>query len=132
MNQLALTFGILLAVFLGGLEALLLWFIWKDKINLSFLVSEKGGAASLSRFQFLIFTFVIAMSFFLVVANDPTGLPDVPSGVFALLGISGGSYVISKGIQGSDEKIPPAPDEKPKPATDPPDEKPKTGAEASS
>ena len=68
MNQLALTFGIILAVFLGGLEVLLLWFIATDKINLTHLVSEKGGAASLSRFQFLIFTFVIAMSFFLIVA----------------------------------------------------------------
>ena len=78
MSNLALAFGILLAVFLGSLEFLLLRLIWRGDINLTLLVSEKNGNASLSRFQFLVFTFVIAMSFFLVVATDPTGLPDVP------------------------------------------------------
>ena len=101
MTTLALWFGIILAVFLGLLELIILWLIWKGTIDLKELISEKGGGASLSRFQFLVFTFVIAMSFFLVVATDPTGLPEVPSGVFALLGISGGSYVVSKGIQAS-------------------------------
>jgi hypothetical protein len=105
MSTLALWFGVLLAVFLGGLEVVLLWLIISGKIDLSMLVSEKSGAASLSRFQFLVFTFVIAMSFFLVVATDPTGLPDVPAGVFTLLGISGGSYIISKGIQSTSENV---------------------------
>lgn len=103
MSTLALWFGVLLAVFLGGLELILLWFIVSGRIDLSMIVSEKSGAASLSRFQFLVFTFVIAMSFFLVVATDPTGLPNVPAGVFTLLGISGGSYIISKGIQSTSE-----------------------------
>ena len=101
MTNLALAFGIILAVFLALLELLILRLIWNGTIDLKELISEKGGGASLSRFQFLLFTFVIAMSFFLVVATDPTGLPEVPSGVFALLGISGGSYVVSKGIQAS-------------------------------
>ena len=103
MSNLALAFGILLAVFLGSLEFLLLRLIWRGDIDLTLLVSEKNGNASLSRFQFLVFTFVIAMSFFLVVATDPTGLPDVPAGVFTLLGISGGSYIVSKGIQMTNE-----------------------------
>ena len=98
---LATTFGFLLAAFLGGLELWILYLMATGKIDLTHLVSEKNGPASLSRFQFLIFTFVIAVSFFVVVANDPTGLPDVPSGVFGLLGISGGSYVVSKAIQGA-------------------------------
>ncbi len=101
MSTLAMTFGFLLAAFIGGLELWILYLMVKGDIDLTRLVSEKNGPASLSRFQFLIFTFVIAMSFFLVVANDPTGLPDVPSGVFTLLGISGGSYVVSKAIQGA-------------------------------
>lgn len=103
MSTLALWFGILLAVFLGGLEILILWYVVSGKIDLKMLVSEKSGSASLSRFQFLVFTFVIAMSFFLIVATDPTGLPDVPAGVFTLLGISGGSYIISKGIQATND-----------------------------
>jgi hypothetical protein len=66
----------------------------------------------MSRFQLLIFTFVIALSFFLVVighgsadAKDPNchscpAFPtQVPGSVLALLGISASSYLVSKGIQ---------------------------------
>jgi len=38
----------------------------------------------------------------LVIANiseEKITFPDVPTGIWALLGISGGSYVVSKGIQ---------------------------------
>jgi hypothetical protein len=38
----------------------------------------------------------------LVIANISEGkvtFPEVPTGIWALLGISGGSYVVSKGIQ---------------------------------
>ena len=104
MTTLATTLGYILAVFLGILELLILYFIWNGTIDLRKLISEKNGDASLSRFQFMVFTFVIAMSFFLVVAAEPTSLPDVPPGVFALLGISGGSYVVSKGIQARMER----------------------------
>lgn len=57
----------------------------------------------MSRFQLLIFTFVIAMSLFLMVANNMK-FPEIPNGVWALLGISGGSYVVSKGIQCNSEE----------------------------
>lgn len=68
------------------------------RIDLSKLLSEPDGYASLSRFQFLIFTFVIAMSLCLIiVSNQPLKFPDVPGGILALLGISGGSYVVAKG-----------------------------------
>src|SRR5262249_25938292 len=43
----------------------------------------------------------IALCLFLVVAND-FKFPDVPGSVLALLGISGSSYLVSKGIQFSD------------------------------
>ena len=57
----------------------------------------------------MIFTFVVALSFFLVVVSNvklrqsagvvtDTGLPDVPGGVLALLGISASSYLVSRGI----------------------------------
>ena len=86
------------AALVGLFGVVVLGLIVARKINLDKLVSEQNGDASLSRFQFLIFTFVIALSFFYVVAN--TGeLPNIPGEVRALLGISGGSYVISKGIQ---------------------------------
>jgi len=64
------------------------------------LISDANGDASLSRFQFLVFTFVVAMSlFYLIVIKTPPDYPAIPNQILALLGISGGSYVLSKGIQ---------------------------------
>jgi hypothetical protein len=103
---LALVIGWILTIFIGGLAAWILFLIITRKIDLSQLISEPTGQASLSRFQFLIFTFVIALSLFLIImAKTPTpGFPDpIPGGILALLGISGGSYVVSKGIQSSKE-----------------------------
>jgi uncharacterized BrkB/YihY/UPF0761 family membrane protein len=103
MDILTLAIGWILAVFIGALGLLVLVLIATNKIKLDKLLSEPDGSGSLSRFQFLIFTFVIAMSLFLViVAQDPPAFPETISGeIFALLGISGGSYLVSKGIQTS-------------------------------
>ena len=72
--------------------------IWRGIINLQRVISEPTGDASMSRFQLLIFTFVIATSFFLITVNKGE-FAEVPSSVLGLLGISAGSYVVSKGIQ---------------------------------
>jgi hypothetical protein len=87
------------------------WEIWRGQLNLAFLLSEpvdKGGdgqpKASLSRFQFLIFTFVIA-GLYLVLSIEAGQLVEVPTGALVLLGISGGSYLVSKAAGGK-----PAPD----------------------
>jgi len=98
MAVLTLAIGWTFTVFIGLLGLTILYYIITGKINLENIISEPNGHASLSRFQFLVFTFVISMSFFLIVAAQ-SSFPDVPAGVFALLGISGGSYVVSKGIQ---------------------------------
>jgi hypothetical protein len=95
---LALVAGWIIVVFIGILGVLVLWNIYTNRIDLKFLLCEQDGKASLSRFQFLVFTFVIAMSFALITLRTGS-IPDIPQGVWALLGISGGSYVISKGIQ---------------------------------
>jgi len=61
--------------------------------------SEAPGKASMSRFQLLVWTMVIGFAFlFLVIKN--TEFPQMGN-VLALLGISGGTYVVSKGIQKS-------------------------------
>ena len=74
--------------------------IYTGRIDLTRLISEPTGDASMSRFQLLIFTFVIALSLFLIIASSSTpGFPDIPSGVLTLLGISASSYLVSKGIQ---------------------------------
>ncbi len=107
METLALVIGWVLAVFFGGVVIILLYLMIRGKIDLTQLISEPlkpgdppdaKGDASMSRFQLLVFTFVIAMSLFLIVVADKA-VPDVPTSIVGLLGVSGGSYVISKGIQ---------------------------------
>ncbi|MEA1647824.1 hypothetical protein UAJ10_02165 [Nitrospirillum sp. BR 11164] len=56
------------------------------------------GKASLSRLQFLLFTFVIA-GLYLTLSLEADKFVDIPPQVLGLLGISGGSYVLAKGIQ---------------------------------
>lgn len=100
--------SLLIAVlFIGGVAGAVVFRLWTGAINLRLLVAEADGKTSLSRFQMLLFTFVIA-SIYLVYAlyavkngtvGDPPKLPEIPSGVLGLMGISGGSYVLAKGIQ---------------------------------
>lgn len=101
--SLELVIGYLVCGVVGLFALVILWLIAKGEINLDLLISEKTGEASMSRFQLLIFTFVIGLSFFMiVVAGAHTGgakLPDVPGGVLGLLGISASSYTVSKAIQ---------------------------------
>jgi hypothetical protein len=96
--KLTLEYGMLILLFLFGF--LILVAIASGKIDISTLLTEHGGGASMSRFQLLIFTFVIGLSFFLVVVCG-CKIPDVPADVLALLGISASTYGVSKGIQAS-------------------------------
>src|ERR1700731_1959935 len=92
------------------------WKIATGKMDISTLLCEKDATgvttcrASMARFQLLIFIFVIALSFFLVVISNikiiqakpgdrRSELPDVPNGVLAMLGISASSYAVGKAIQ---------------------------------
>lgn len=94
--KLALAYAMLILLFLFGF--FILAAIASGKIDISKLLTEDGGGASMSRFQLLIFTFVIGISFFLVVLCD-CRLPEVPDQVVTLLGISASTYGVSKGIQ---------------------------------
>jgi uncharacterized BrkB/YihY/UPF0761 family membrane protein len=91
--------SIVVCGFIGILAITILWLIWTDRIDLSQLVSETNGDASMSRFQLLIFTFVVAVSlFYLVEKSTESKFPDIPSGVLTLLGISASTYAVGKGI----------------------------------
>jgi hypothetical protein len=94
-----------LALFLLLLEITILVLIWKRAINLTMLISEEDGTASFSRFQFLIFTFIIA-SAYIVLAFQSATLPEIDQSVLGLIGISGGSYLVSKGIEVSGKTKP--------------------------
>lgn len=99
-NFLALVLGWTLVIIVGLLGLVIVYKVLTNSIDISLLISESdGGGASLSRFQFLIFTFVIALSLFYVIVRQEGFPEEIPNGILALLGISGGSYVVSKGIQ---------------------------------
>jgi len=86
--------------FVALLGVAIIWNIFTGKIDLTRLISEPSGDASMSRFQLLIFTFVIALSLFLIVSSSrEPNFPDISGGVLTLLGISASSYLVSKGIQ---------------------------------
>jgi hypothetical protein len=109
--------------FIAVIALVVVWKIFKGQIDISKILYEKDAtspdpnagpqapAASMARFQLLIFVFVIAISFFMVVVSnikivqarsdvrDLPKLPEVPNGVMALLGISASSYAVGKAIQ---------------------------------
>jgi hypothetical protein len=91
------------AVEVALILGVVLFKMMSDRIDLTFLLSEPGGdrKASLSRFQFFVFTFVIA-GLYLLLSIESGQFVEVPNSVLMLLGISGGSYLVSKGIPGPD------------------------------
>ena len=113
LQYLEILVGYLVCAIVALFGGLLIWKIATNQIDLTMLLSDDNRKASTSRFQLVIFTFVVAFSFFLVVVSnvklrqngsstDTEGLPDVPGGVLALLGISASSYLVSRGIQASE------------------------------
>ncbi|WP_299410546.1 hypothetical protein [uncultured Roseobacter sp.] len=85
--------------------AAVLWQIIDGKVDLFGIISEPDTVAtvnnrpkaSLSRFQFLVFTFVIA-GLFLMLSIEAGGFVNIPDNVLILLGLSGGSFVVSKSV----------------------------------
>lgn len=106
LNTLICVIGYVLIGLIGLMGLAILWLIYNGTIDLSRLISEPNGDASMSRFQFLVFTFVISLSLFLVIVAGKNGTPafpdSIPGGILTLLGISGSSYAVGKAIQFSD------------------------------
>jgi len=90
--------GYAMVALMLGLGVVILYKIMRGTIDISQLLEESGGGASMSRFQLLIFTFVIAFSLFMIVAAKPSSFPEIPNSVIMLLGISGSTYAVAKGI----------------------------------
>jgi uncharacterized BrkB/YihY/UPF0761 family membrane protein len=104
MQTLALVMGWIIAILLGSFALVIIFQILIGRIELKYLISgPPDNNASLARFQFLIFTFVIAMGLFLIIVSTQPqpAFPAIPGGILALLGISGGSYVTAKGVDAS-------------------------------
>lgn len=101
IDWLSIIFGYAIVLFLTLLGGIILLKILRNEIDLSRLLSETDGEvtkASFSRFQFMVFTFVIA-GVYLLICIQSREFVDVPEHVLWLLGISGGSYVGSKIVQ---------------------------------
>jgi len=98
VDKLKLATGYASLIFLFFLSMIVLLDIVRNKINLSEMLEELSGGASMSRFQLLVFTFVIAFSFFAIAVSQGK-IPDIPNNVLALLGVSASTYAVSKGLQ---------------------------------
>ncbi|MGB8776365.1 MAG: hypothetical protein WCC78_19680 [Terriglobales bacterium] len=118
--RLAISYGGLIMLFLFGF--LVLAGIASGKIDISQILAEKDGSgASMSRFQLMIFTFVISLSLFLIVVGKGDFPKEIPNQILELLGISATTYGVSKGIQATsnDTNAPPQ-DAAPPPPPAPP------------
>ncbi len=109
--------ALLVVLLIAAIGALVVFRIAQGKIDLSKLLSEQDGTASMSRFQLLIFTYVIAVG--LLVITLKTGkFPELSGELLGLLGISAGSYVGAKIAQKAAEAKLPASANKPKNGSD--------------
>lgn len=105
--------AIAIALVIVTFALIVAWKLLRGQIDLTYLLAEPAappmaGAdpneppetpkASISRFQFLIFTFVIA-GVYLVLCLEGGRFVAIPQEVILLLGVSGTSYAASKGIK---------------------------------
>jgi hypothetical protein len=105
MESFAVTiFAYTLSVFLAGFGAILIWKIATNRIDLKYLIADEEGSASMSRFQFLLFTIIVAGCIaYLVFKGDK--FPHVDQNILILIGISGGTYAVAKGIDKRAETV---------------------------
>ena len=105
LHFLALVMGWTVTILVAAFALMIIFKMVRGDINLQYLIAGSEGDASLSRFQFLIFTFVIGLGLFLIIVSlNPPAFPTIPGGILALLGISGGSYVTSKAVDANARK----------------------------
>ena|ERR1700761_956744 len=97
VDYLLVPIGIAFILLMGVLCVMLLIKMWKNEIDLSCLLEEANGQASISRFQLLIFSLVVAVGVFLSILHTMR-LPEIPNSVLILLGISASTYAAGKGI----------------------------------
>ena len=104
--------AVALAVVIVVFAFVVAWKLITNQIDLTYLLAEPADPsavrpqgeppetpkASISRFQFLIFTFVIA-GVYLILCLESGRFVEIPENVILLLGVSGTSYAASKGIK---------------------------------
>src|ERR1051326_8708126 len=85
---------------IGALAVIVVVWIARGTIDLTFLIADEAGDASMSRFQLLIFTFIVAIGLVKVLATS-SSLPDIPSSILVLIGVSGSTYAVGKAVNSS-------------------------------
>ena len=103
MNSMTEICGLIACIFVGALGLAIVIKVFTGSIDLSNLINDGQYGASMSRFQLLIFTFVIALSLFKIVEKKGDSFPDIPNGILTLLGISASTYAVGKGISSGDD-----------------------------
>lgn len=102
-------FGSIVVLF----AAAVLYKIGNGQLPLEGIISEPEDGphhqgkpkASLSRFQFLIFTFVVA-GLFLMLSIEAGRMVDIPTNVLVLIGLSGTGFLAGKAISKPDAETP--------------------------
>lgn len=89
--------GLLAGLFVGLLGLLVIWQIITGKIDLKYLIADDPGDASMSRFQLLIFTFVVAIGLLKIVEASGK-FPDIPNSILLLVGVSASTYGVGKAL----------------------------------
>lgn len=97
MNSLLQGMGFGFLLIFGALCVMLLIKMWTNQIDLSTLLDEANGDASMSRFQLLVFSLMVSVGLFLYILENHT-LPKIDQSILTLLGISASTYAAGKGI----------------------------------
>jgi hypothetical protein len=107
--MMVILFGIA-TLLIAALAVIVVVWILRGTIDLKFLIADEAGDASMSRFQLLIFTFIVAIGLVKVLATSGS-LPDIPNSLLVLIGVSGSTYAVGKAVNSSpaDEAGPPTP-----------------------
>ncbi len=110
-----------IAAIIAALATTVVASIWTGKIDLAYLLSEAASGpnelpkASLSRFQALVFTFVIA-GLYMILCLKEQKLLEITQGPLILLGITSATYLGGKAISAQKDEAekqapPPKPDD---------------------
>jgi len=99
-NTAVAVFTYVLAAGFLGIFAVVVWKMFDNTMDLSKMLCEPSGKASLSRFQLLVMTLVIA-GLYVILSIENGQLIDVPNGALILLAISGMTFLVSKNIGSS-------------------------------
>lgn len=97
LKDLLLWSGDAFLLLMAALCIMLLQKMWTNQINLATILNETNGDASMSRLQLLVFSLVIAVGLYLSILKN-LALPEIPSSILKLLGISASTYAAGKGI----------------------------------